>query len=210
MRPNLLIAGIFNLLVGAMWIIGGTIENNVTLAIGAFVIVTGIIFIMYSRMPIQEIIEKKSTILTLSIFLYPLNIVSAIILSVEYDLIKRDYSRYKQYNNIQDTDTTEKIKVAKEVKRVDILLKIGVAMIATAGVMIVTTSWETITDVVKLILLLVIGSAFLGLSKFSEIKLKIRNWGGGYHLVACTKKPCGLLVQKILIFIYQKRFCELL
>ena len=185
MRPNLLIAGIFNLLVGIMWILIGTIENNLTLAIGSFIIVTGIIFIMYSRMQIQELVEKRKTILTLAIFLYPLNIISAIILSIEYDLIKRDYTRYKMFNNIQDEDVgIQKTQVAKEIRRVDGLLKIGVTMIAIAGVMIVTTSWESITDVVKLILLIVIGLVFFGLSKFSEIKLKIRNTTIAYWLLS--------------------------
>ncbi len=185
MRPNLLIAGILNLIVGASWVVMGTMDNNVTLAIGAFIIVTGIIFIMYSRMQIQEVVSKRSTILTLSIFLLPLNFISAIILAVEYDLIKRDYARYKLENNIQSNETsTEKVQVAKEVKKVDVLLKIGVAMVAIAGTMIVTTSWEALTDVIKLILLIVIGFVFFGLAKFSEIKLKIRNTTLAYWLLS--------------------------
>ena len=63
-------------------------------------------------------------------------------------------------------------------------MKIGVTMVAIAGVMIVTTSWETITDVVKFILLVIIGLLFLGLSKFSEVKLKIRNTTIAYWLLS--------------------------
>lgn len=185
MRPNLLVAGIFNILAGIMWVMIGTVSNNVTLAIGSFAIVTGVIFIMYSKMQIQEVQQKKNAILTLSLFLYPVNIVSAIIASVEYDLIKRDYARYKLQNNIQDdVNPGNNTKVAKEVRRVDTLLKIGVTMVAIAGVMIVTSSWQTITDVVKLILLVLIGFIFFGLSKFSEIKLKIRNTTIAYWLLS--------------------------
>ena len=195
MRPNLLIAGIFNLIAGVMWIIAGTIQNNVTLAIGSFVVVTGIIFIMYSKLPIQEVVAKRGTILTLAIFLYPLNIVSAIILSVEHDLIRRDYARYKQLNNIQDNEIeTQKVQVAKEVKRVDGLLKIGVTMITIAGIMIVTTSWQTITDVVKLILLVIIGLVFFGFSKFNEIKLKIRNITIAYWLLSMISFLLGVFL----------------
>lgn len=184
MRPNLLTAGIFNILAGIVWVMIGMGDNFFTLAIGSFVIVTGVIFIMYSRMKIEEVVHKKNAIITLSIFLYPFNIISAIITSVEYDLIKRDYAKYKKLNNIQDENETNNTQVAKEVRRVDTLLKIGVTMVAIAGVMIVTTSWEAITDVVKFVLLIVIGFLFLGLSKFSEIKLKIRNTTIAYWLLS--------------------------
>ena len=185
MRPNLLTAGIFNILAGIVWVMIGMGDNNFTLAIGSFVIVTGVIFIMYSRMKIEEVVHKKNAILTLSIFLYPFNIISAIITSIEYDLIKRDYAKYKKLNNIQDEDVSNNnAQVAKEVRRVDTLLKIGVTMVAIAGVMIVTTSWEAITDVIKFVLLVIIGFLFFGLSKFSEIKLKIRNTTIAYWLLS--------------------------
>jgi hypothetical protein len=88
-------------------------------------------------------------------------------------------------NNITDGNTSDNnVQVAKEVRRIDTLLKVGVTMVAIAGVMIVTTSWEAITDVVKFILLILIGFVFLGLSKFSEIKLKIRNTTIAYWLLS--------------------------
>ena len=191
MRPNLLIAGIFNIIAGILWIMlgSGNSGNNVILALGAFAVVSGVIFIMYSKMKIEEVVEKRNTILTISIFLYPVNFVSAIITSIEYDLIKRDYAKYKKLNNItydsiSTSNNNPNKQVSKEVKRLDILLKIGVVMVAIAGVMIVTTSWEAITDVIKFVLLVIIAFLFLGLSKFSEIKLKIRNTTIAYWLLS--------------------------
>lgn len=197
MRANLLIAGIINLLVGAGWIVGGTIENNVTLAIGSFIIVSGIIFILYSRLKIEEVAEKKNTILTLAIFLYPINLISAIVLSIEYDLIKRDYANYKRYNNISDSnDNVQNVQqpVTKEAKKVDGMLKIGIAMVSVAGIMIVTTSWASITDVIKLVLLVVIGTLFFGLSMFSDFKLKIRNTSIAYWVLSMVSFGLGIFL----------------
>ena len=185
MRPNLLIAGIFNILSGIAWVMLGRGTDYVSLAIGSFVIVVGVIFIMYSRMKIEEVAQKKNTILTLSIFLYPFSIISAIISSIEYDLIKKEYSKFKRLNNIQDeVKNTNEPSVTKENKKLDILLKIGIIMVAISGVMIVTNSWEIINDVVKFVIMVFTGFVFWGLSKFSEIKLKIRNTTIAYWMLS--------------------------
>lgn len=185
MRPNLLIAGIINIISGLAWVGIGNVENNFTLAVGAFVIVTGIIFITYSRMQINEVISKKNTILTLAIFTFPFSFIASIVSFVEYDLLKRDYAKYKIANNIQnDENVNTNNKVNKENRKVDILLKIGVTMIGLAGAMIVTTSWETITATIKLLLLVLLAFVFLGLAIFSKYKLQIRNTTIAYWLLS--------------------------
>lgn len=190
MRPNLLIAGIINVITGIGWVYFGGMTNNVCLGIGAFVIVVGIIFISYSRMQIQEVNEKKKLILLLSIFSSPFSFLATIVSAIEYDNIKRDYARYRIDNNIQDSDSTKTVNstssTSKETKKVDILLKIGVVMIALSGIMIVTSSWETITSTIKLVLLILVGFVFVGLSVFSEFKLKIRNTTLAYWLLSMT------------------------
>lgn len=190
MRPNLLIAGIINIITGIGWVYFGGMTNNVCLGIGAFVIVVGIIFISYSRMQIQEVNEKKKLILLLSIFSSPFSFLATIVSAIEYDNIKRDYARYRIDNNIQDSDSTKTVNstssTSKETKKVDILLKIGVVMIALSGIMIVTSSWETITSTIKLVLLILVGFVFVGLSVFSEFKLKIRNTTLAYWLLSMT------------------------
>lgn len=187
MRPNLLIAGIINILTGMGWVYFGGMTNNISLGIGAFIIVVGIIFITYSRISIKELNEKKNLILLLSIFQSPFSFLSTIVSAIEYDNIKKDYARYVAENGVQDGQEEKKVNTtSKEAKKVDILLKIGVVMIALAGIMIVTTSWEAITSAVKLILLILVGLVFIGLSVFSEFKLKIRNTTLAYWLLSMT------------------------
>ena len=65
-------------------------------------------------------------------------------------------------------------EISSETKRIDILLKIGLAMILISGILFATSSWETIPDIVKVLGILLIGGIFLGLSKFSEEKLNIK------------------------------------
>ena len=106
----------------------------------------------------------------------PINLLSSIFLFAEYDKIKGEYYKYLKEKdmNIVDAKNSE-VKVEKEVKKLDILLKLGIAMVAVSGIMIATTSWDIITDFVKMILFIFIGIVFLGLSYFSDKKLKIKS-----------------------------------
>lgn len=186
MRTNLLISGIFNIIISLFWLLGLNSGNEFCVLAGAFLIVSGIVLISYSKLNIKDINAKKGIILTFAIFLLPFNFVSAIILLIDSDSIGRDYKKYLNSNPAEVIENTnsEKQVISKEVRKVDSLLKIGVVMVAIAGAMIATTSWELITDFVKMILMLIIGIMFWGLSKFSEIKLKIKNTTLAYWLLA--------------------------
>ena len=185
MKNNLIVPGIFNIIVSLFWIVISVPDNYVTLSVGMFLIVTGVLCIMYSRLDPEKLFEKRNILLTFGVVSIPFNLISAILLLVESDKIKSEYAKYLREQDVKILDENNKdIKVSKEVKKLDILLKIGIAMVAIAGIMIATTSWEVITDLVKMVLIAVIGVLFLGLSIFSDKKLKIRGTTITYWLLS--------------------------
>ncbi len=185
MKNNLIVPGIFNIIVSLFWIVISVPDNYVTLSVGMFLIVTGVLCIMYSRLDPEKLFEKRNILLTFGVISIPFNLISAILLLVESDKIKSEYAKYLREQDVKILDENNKdIKVSKEVKKLDILLKIGIAMVAIAGIMIATTSWEVITDLVKMVLIAVIGVLFLGLSIFSDKKLKIRGTTITYWLLS--------------------------
>jgi hypothetical protein len=64
-------------------------------------------------------------------------------------------------------------QIDPEQKKLDLLLKLGVGMVIISGLIFSTSTWNYISDVLKMIILMLIGFAFVGLSLFSEKKIKI-------------------------------------
>ena len=185
MKNNLLVAGIFSIIVGCFWLLASAQESSVVFVIGAFVLVAGVMNIIYSKLEPEKLYEKRNIVLIWGILLIPFNLISAILLLVDSDRIKSEYAKYLKEQDVQVLDSNNNnIKVSKEKKKLDILLKIGIGMVAVSGIMIATTSWKVITDFVKLILIAVIGVLFLGLSIFSDKKLKIRGTTITYWLLS--------------------------
>lgn len=176
MRNSLNVPGILNIIVSFFWLIGGMNESVVSLSIGVYALVSGVVCLMYSKLNTEDLFEKKGVVLAFAITSLPINLLSSIFLFAEYDKIKGEYYKYLKEKdmNIVDAKNSE-VKVEKEVKKLDILLKLGIAMVAVSGIMIATTSWDIITDFVKMILFIFIGIVFLGLSYFSDKKLKIKS-----------------------------------
>ena len=175
MKNNLLVAGIFNIIVGCLWLFASFEASTAAFVIGAFVLVAGIMNIIYSKLEPEKLYEKRNIILIWGILLLPFSLISAIILLVDCDKIKSEYAKYLREQDVKVLDeNNQNVKVSKETKKLDILLKIGIAMVSVSGIMIATTSWELMTDFVKSIMIALIGVLFLGLSIFSDKKLKIR------------------------------------
>jgi hypothetical protein len=66
-------------------------------------------------------------------------------------------------------------QVDPEAKKIDSVLKLGVTMVGISGLIFATTSWDVISDLMKVFALIIMAILFFGLSKFSEIKLKLKN-----------------------------------
>jgi hypothetical protein len=64
-------------------------------------------------------------------------------------------------------------QIDPEAKKIDTMLKVGVLMVGISGLIFATTSWEVISDLMKVVALIIMAALFYGLSKFSELKLKL-------------------------------------
>ncbi|MBO4245758.1 MAG: hypothetical protein J5892_03345 [Bacilli bacterium] len=77
-----------------------------------------------------------------------------------------------------------KEKVSPGIKRLDIFLKLGVFMVLVAGLILATSNYEFISDIVKVLLLILISIVFFGLTIISSLFIKIRSTTKSYLLIA--------------------------
>ena len=84
-----------------------------------------------------------------------------------------DEADKKSPNKLRGSPKKEKVVIDPQIKKLDLLLKLGVTLVLTAGIIFTTQTYENIPDVVKVILILLLGLLFHGLSKFSEDTLKL-------------------------------------
>lgn len=77
-------------------------------------------------------------------------------------------------------------QIDPEQKKLDLLLKLGVGMVIISGLIFSTSTWNYISDVLKMIILMLIGFSFIGLSLFSEKKIKIEKTTKMYWLVGIS------------------------
>jgi len=141
---------------------------------GGIQLCLGIGLLAYSFLSIEELINKKVLLIILAIISIFLNFVSAILLFIAFD----ELSRFKDNNKISSSE-----EISSETKKVDLLLKIGLGMVFASGIILTTTSWEAISDIIKCIGLVLVGVLFIGLSKFSETKLKIEKTTKAYYIL---------------------------
>ena len=117
--------------------------------------------------------ELSSYLFLLHIFgciMFLSNIISAILLWIAIGDIK------KMDNENQMNAPPKKIikkVIDPEIKKIDVLLKLGVGMVLISGILFATTSWQSISMEWKAIGLLLLGCLFLFLSFFTEKRLKI-------------------------------------
>ena len=113
------------------------------------ILIIGMLLIAYSIIPQEERIKNKAIIIIMAIISIFINPLSAILLFLAISEI----SSVKKINN---NSPPEEEVVSSESRRIDILLKIGLAMILVSGILFATTSWEVITDLIKVIVLIFI------------------------------------------------------
>lgn len=146
--------------------------------LGGPLLVIGIILLSNSFLSLEELNKNKVSLIIIAILSILLNQIAAILIFVSLDEISS-----AKKNSINSPPEEQ---VSSESKRIDMLLKLGLAMILLAGILFATTSWEIISDLLKLIALLIMGGAFLGLSKFSEVKLKIERTTKAYFILGIS------------------------
>ncbi|MBR6137656.1 MAG: hypothetical protein IKQ06_05825 [Bacilli bacterium] len=149
---------------------------------GVFLILLGIYFYTQSEES-NEKLYKNRVINIIFAALGLVNLLGSILVFVVEDNIIKE----KRINS-HGINAPPKVvyKVDKEAKKIDILLKIGVFMVFVSGILFATTSWSFINDIVKAIALLVFGFLFLGLSLFTEKKLKLYRSSYMYWLLSIS------------------------
>ena len=151
---------------------------------GILSMLLGLLLYSYSEKDIAELYKKRRQILLLIIIGFLFNILAGLFLLLAMENVK-NHSKvlYKDYN---PPDVSVASIVNSEAKKIDILLKLGVGMVFISGILFATTSWSLLTNLIKLIILLVLGFLFLGLSVFAEKKLKIQKTSYMYWFLSMS------------------------
>lgn len=158
-----------------------------------FTFFTGMLFLRYSKLEISELYKKKDFILLLAIIFIFTNIIISVLLFITYDQISSKYQITKKDGKVKPAKVK---KVDLEIKKMDILLKIGIILVGLSGLIFATTSWNLISPLAKVIILLLMSILFIGLSFFSEKKLKLKQatnmyWTLGIIFMIFTLISCG-------------------
>lgn len=83
--------------------------------------------------------------------------------------------------------------IPPEAKRIDILLKLGVALVILSGVIFATSSWNAISSFTKTLFILLLGVLFALLSKFFKEKVKIKSSEVTYDILSKTFILCSII-----------------
>lgn len=158
----------------------------------------GIVFLYCRYQNVNKLAKAKTILLIMALILLIPNLLSAILLFITVDTLEelKKTPFFKESNttssleeinqNSQIKEKKEKLKpkISPELRKIDILLKLGLGMVITSGLLFATTSWELITDQLKVVFLVIIAILFLVTSIFSEKKLHIENTTFTYWLLS--------------------------
>ncbi len=168
-KKMLKISAIINLIL-AMFII------QIIKPWGIILGITGVILLSYTVLSKEELRKKRPILIAIDISMLILNMISFILLIIAID----------QMTITEKEELEEKTKhplISKEQKQMDWLIKLGLSMIMLSGILFATTSWNMISNLGKIIILIVIGIIFLLLSRFSEKTLKILKTTFAYYFL---------------------------
>ena len=164
---------------GIITILGSLLFISLPVILVIFVLI-GLYLLFVGTRSLNEMYKHRVPLLIVGILLCFTNVISGVFTVIAYDQLEN-----MKRNGIK-APPKKKEKVDKEARKIDILLKLGVAMVFIAGILFATTSWEIITNQVKLIVLLALAILFLGLSIFSEKRIKIKNTTKMYWLLSMS------------------------
>lgn len=137
----------------------------------------GILLLSYSLLSLDELKNKKNQLLICAILSLVFNMLAGILLFISFSEISSAKT---------DKSNSPPEIISEERKRLDILLKLGLGMIFTSGVLFATTTWSIMSNLVKVILLIIAGALLLALSNFSEKKIKIESTTKAYYFLGLT------------------------
>lgn len=162
-------------------IYGLTFLNNSIISL--IILIIG--FILYGYSESENLLSKKTVLIILTVIQMLINPIIGLLLILSLNELERE----RAYKAMTDTGTTQEIKkeeINPESKKIDLLLKLGVGMVFISIILFATTSWYLITDVIKLIALVLLGTIFLCLSVFTEKRLKIKKTSVMYWFLSMS------------------------
>jgi len=175
---NLKIAGIINILLGIITLSSFPLY-------GITMLVTGFVLFSCSNDNYEELSSKKPLLIIIALVMLIPNIITAILLLLVIDRLEE--LKHKGFIGPPKKKTKEKQEqIDPEVKKIDMLLKLGVGMVFVSGILFATTTWQIITNPIKALALILMGTLFLGLSKFSEKKLKLEKTTFMYWILSMS------------------------
>ena len=179
MKKLLTISGIINLvLAGLTYLIGPLFYTNANYINIGFLAITGVIYLSYAGAKEEISAESRKFLIFIGVVNLYFNFVSGVLTLISQDKPKNNLSE-KEKKSVK----TVKEKIDPEKRKIDILLKLGVAMVVISGLIVATSNWESIPDILKTALLLVLALLFAGLSKFAEDKLKLKTSSFVYYFL---------------------------
>ena len=134
MRVGLVISGIINILVSIIF----TGFTGISLFYSVFPMITGIIFILFSYS--ENLKSKKQIILILSIFLLAVSPLSSFINLFFISEIDKEPKRSRSPN----------IDIDPEIKRIDILIKVGISLIILSCLIFIFSDWNIFNDCINI------------------------------------------------------------
>ena len=158
-------SGIINLVVGIYSTSVFQVYGLITLILGFLILLLG--------MDEKSAAKNKNLLTGVAIVSFFTTFIAGILLLLAITDIKGDIMKQEEI-------------VDPESKKIDILLKLGVGMVFISGILFATTNWEMITLPIKLVVLILLGLLFQGLSIFAEQKLKIQKTSIMYYILSMS------------------------
>ena len=166
------IGSIIKMVLGLIWI-----QEPV---IGPLILLSGVLLYFLTN-EYEKIIEKKFWIYFLSIISFP-DLIGSILIWIGLSNYQKDYV----VSNPKNAPPKVVYVVDKETRKIDILLKLGVGMVFVSSLLFATTSWSFISNIVKVIALVIFGILFLVLSGITESKFKLYKSSYIYWLLSMS------------------------
>lgn len=161
---------------GILYLIPATLLILEVPLMGALIFILGIYLVANSFLSQEELNKNKLFLIIATIISIIFNQIAAVLIIMTIDEI----------SSAKKDNINAPPEISSSSRKTDILIKIALGMILISGILFATQSWEIISDLFKLIALIIVGFAFLGLSKFSEVKLKIEKTAKAYFILGLS------------------------
>ena len=168
-------AAIITIVYGLFFLVASKILGIIILGIGVAMLVFS------SQIDEENYRKYKVLFLIGAIAFLLLSPIASILLFVAIDRFNKGLANAPPGGN---KELSKKDKISKEVRKIDLLLKLGVLMVSMSGLLFATTKWDIITGIMKCIVLFIIAVVFLFLYKYTKEKLKLVKSSNSYFVLA--------------------------